>query len=106
MFAGALFERLAARPAAWLAAQLLSMLALDGRLLLTNVIAGHPWGPWLRHVVGWQLEERDQDAVLLLLGDASAASDAAWESDAARVTWLVTLRAAAGSMRRGMRAAA
>ncbi|HEX3927713.1 MAG TPA: hypothetical protein VHW65_06920 [Gemmatimonadales bacterium] len=90
---GTMFDRLNARAATWLVTRLLHLLAPEGELLLTSLVTDESFSPWLRHIVGWDLVERDQDDLLLLLGEAAAQWEMVWEENAARTVWRVRLHA-------------
>ncbi len=105
ILAGTYFDRLPPRTGAWLVPHLLAMLGPTGRLALTSLRRDHPFGPWLRHVAGWDLAERDQNDLLVLLADAASTIEVVWDTASAPSIWRVILRPTAGLSRPRERAA-
>jgi extracellular factor (EF) 3-hydroxypalmitic acid methyl ester biosynthesis protein len=68
--AGGLFDYL---PDRWAVATLVAareLLLPGGRMLFSNIGVGNPFRPWIEYLADWRLIERDEPAVLRLLGEA------------------------------------
>ncbi len=89
---GTFFDRLPPRAGGWLVSQLVEMLAPGGELTLTSFRRDHPFGPWLRHVAGWNLTERDQDDILFLLSDNAERFEVEWGQTVERAVWKIVVR--------------
>jgi SAM-dependent methyltransferase len=75
--AGGLFDSL---PDRWAVATLRAverMLNPGGRLIFSNIAAGNPFRAWLEYLAEWQLIERDQEALELLLSESGFPTDGA-----------------------------
>ncbi|NOT09982.1 MAG: class I SAM-dependent methyltransferase, partial [Gemmatimonadales bacterium] len=84
------YDGLPDRQAAWLTARLSGMLGPQGRLLVTYVAKGSAYGPWMRHILGWEPVERDREEIVLLFGHALRNGDLTWEADPGGLAWGVT----------------
>jgi hypothetical protein len=89
---GHLYDRMNPQQASWLTEQLVDLLAPGGTLCIASLVKPYRFGPWLRHIAGWPLIERDREDLILLCGRIASECDINWESDPGGDAWMMQVR--------------